>query len=82
MYNNTMGQLVCNSCNRHNGNSILINKNASATMKFLINTHIDKIKIESNDALNFENIKKFLYSYISFHVVDSKKMKSYKLLTS
>ena len=81
IYNNTMGQLVCNSCNRHNGNSILINKNASSTMKFLINTHIDKIKIESNN-LKLKSIKKFLYSYISFHIVDSKKMKSYKLLTS
>ena len=81
MYNYTMGQLVCNSCNQHNTNSILINKNASAIMKFLINTHIDKIKIESNDTLKLKSIKKFLYSYISFHIVDSKKMKSYKLLT-
>ena len=82
MYNDIIGQLVCSSCNQHKTNSILINKDSSAIIKFLINTHIDKIKIESNDALNFENIKKFLYSYISFHVVDSKKMKSYKLLTS
>ena len=80
MYNYTIGQLVCNRCHKHNESSILINKNSSDIMKFLINNHIDKIKTEFDYNFKLDSITNFLYSYISFHIVDSKKMKSYKLL--
>jgi len=80
MYNYTIGQLVCNRCHKHNESSILINKNSSGIMKFLINNHIDKIKTEFDYNFKLDSIINFLYSYISFHIVDSKKMKSYKLL--
>ena len=49
-------------------------------MEFLTHTHIDYIISEFEYELNFTEIKTFLYNYISYHIIEGVKIKSYQLL--
>ena len=79
-YNDNIGQLMCNQCTPAHNDQITLNHNALAIIKFLTLTHIDSIVSELKIELNLNDIKKFLYHYISYHIIDGTKIKSYKML--
>ena len=80
LYNYTIGQLICKSCHQNHNYKIILNNNSLKIMGFLTHTHIDNIISEFHFEFRFNEIKTFLYHYISYHIIDGVKIKSYKLL--
>jgi len=78
-YNYNKGQLLCEKCN-NNQHHILLNYNSLQIIDFLSNTHMDYITSNFQYELDLNQIKKFLYQYISFHIINISKIKSYKML--
>ena len=64
----------------NNQHHILLNYNSLQIIDFLSNTHMDYITSNFQYELDLNQIKKFLYQYISFHIINISKIKSYKML--
>ena len=79
-YNYSKGQLMCNKCNQGNNEKIFLEHNSLEIIKLLTATHIDMIASEIKTSFSLNDIKKFLYHYISYHIIDGAKIKSYKML--
>jgi len=78
-YNYYIGQLVCLNC-KSNDLDLKLDNNSLNIMKFLTVTHINDIKQKFNFEKKLNNIKMFLHDYISYHIIDDMKIKSYKFL--
>jgi len=76
-----IGQLVCLDCNNNQQNiNLIIDERHLNLIKYLSNTHIDKIHINIyKENYNLGIINKYLLYFISFHIINLKYLKSFKL---
>ena len=82
-YNFVLGQLVCNICsNPTNHDTISLDKSTLNLISKLSNTHIDKLteKLTVSNTISFNKIKKYLLYYISFHIINVRKLKTLQLV--
>tara|TARA_B100001996_G_scaffold369754_1_gene343470 strand:- start:48 stop:800 length:753 start_codon:yes stop_codon:yes gene_type:complete len=77
-----IGQLVCLDCKSNDSKNIdlIIDQRNLNLIRYLSNTHIDEINTEiSNSNYNLEVINKYLLYFLSFHIINLKYLKSFKL---
>ena len=79
IYDWSIGQLVCVSCNTKKSNIQFTNQHLSI-IQSLSYTHIDEIdKLDTKDEIILDMINKYLLYFISFHIINLKYLKSIKL---
>ena len=81
IYNESIGQLVCKKCN-YNDSDIKISNYELVILKYLSNTHINKLLDDLDiERISFQSIKKYLLYYTSYHIVNIKNIKSMKFIS-
>ena len=77
-----IGQLICLDCKDINDNrtNLRIDQKHLNLMRYLSNTHINNIHVDiSNTNYNLDIINKYLLYFLSFHIINLKYLKSFKL---
>ena len=82
IYDESIGQLVCKKCNHNNSSNIKISNRELVILKYLSNTHINKLLDDLDiQRISFQSMKKYLLYYVSYHVVNIKNIKSMKFIS-
>ena len=82
IYDESIGQLVCKKCNHNHNSNIKISNRELVILKYLSNTHINKLLDDLDiQRVSFQSMKKYLLYYISYHVVNIKNIKSMKFIS-
>lgn len=82
IYDESIGQLVCCKCNQNHGHQTKIDKKELEMLKYLSNTHINKLLNDLDvRKASFHSIKQYLLYYISYHIVNIKNIKSMKFIS-
>ena len=79
-YDWSVGQLVCIRCNNNNNSDIKFSEHHLSIIRSLHHTHIDELE-KADDVVPdiLDTINKYLLSFLSFHIINLKYLKSIKL---